>query len=359
MHDHVDDFNPTFFFALAEDWGDERMPEYLKTASVISAEEVADLGSSYFADPKRRLWPLHSKVATFLSAASFYSQGINDRDVENQIKMAAQAHDIVADVERCEQFYAKLAKQASAPAAPQAPAFALTVDINGTLHQVYPCSSPGEVMKSARLLPGDLAEERIPLSFARDAARALVKRARALGVPDNEIAQRTLELGEERIPDFHAAASIMEIRVKYAAQSEEQRQLYREVVKSAEEAWHRGESLDDYIDLVGELDAYNGIKSGGLICDPVALFYRGPTQSEVEKFASEVVFVGSQPLPAELVARFGQMRQVHARLPKAAAEKVVQASAAALSDPAAATVALSALDAPEQLTVLSLALEAA
>jgi len=358
MYDQVDDFNPTYWFAAADAIGDDNIPEYMKTAGVITREEVSELGDSYFALPDKRLWPMHTKAATLMSAASFYSKKLKLPEVEQALKMAAQAHDIESDVARVLEIFSTAGEKTAGVSSPH---YALFVDTGGgSISAVYPCEFPGDLLKSARQLPGDLANGRLSKSFARDAAQALMKRAAELKLSPQDLPESTQALARVRTPNFDIAMCAVDARVKYAGINAEAEDVYRGLVESAKEAYHNDtDPLADFIEVFEDLDTTYGVKYSALVQDPHDSFYSGDSMDLVVKYANEVVFVGDQPVPSEVVARVGQLDHTPARFSKASSTVVLEAAALAVDNPAKATMKLAALNSDEQEALLQLALEAA
>lgn len=358
MHDQVGDFNPSYWFATVDLTG--VVPEYMKTASVITAEEVQNLGRTFFADPHNRLWPLHTKEATLLSIANYYPQDLKLPAVEEALKLASQAHDIEEDAIRVRDALLGAAQPVKAASQSQPRRHAVYVQDGEKTIGVYPCEFPGDLIRSAAYLPGDLASERISLRFARDAARELVKRAHELRVDLSELPEKTRSLGEMRAPSFDNAERAVRMRQHYSHVPDEAVRLYTAVLDSAKTAHYEGaDNLDEYLLIWEDLDAAYGVKYSAVVESPIEALYSGAPLDEIEKLAREVVFVGDQPLPTEVVLRVSDHSGVMARFSRETALRIKEACALAGTDPFKASAELSQLPSAEQDRLIELALEAA
>lgn len=78
------------------------MPEYVKSANVLTAEEAASMGSDSFADPVSRNFPLNTKANCWCSAVYFYGNQCNkdrtSKQAEVNIQRAAEIWGITDEV---------------------------------------------------------------------------------------------------------------------------------------------------------------------------------------------------------------------------------------------------------------------
>lgn len=78
------------------------MPEYVKSANVLTAEEAADMNSDSFADPISRNFPLNTKANCWCSAVYFYGNQCNkdrtSKQAEVNIQRAAEIWGITEEV---------------------------------------------------------------------------------------------------------------------------------------------------------------------------------------------------------------------------------------------------------------------
>ena len=78
------------------------MPEYVKSANVLTAEEAAGMNSDSFADPISRNFPLNTKANCWCSAVYFYGNQCNkdrtSKQAEINIQRAAEIWDISEEI---------------------------------------------------------------------------------------------------------------------------------------------------------------------------------------------------------------------------------------------------------------------
>lgn len=78
------------------------MPEYVKSANVLTAEEAASMGSDSFADPVSRNFPLNTKANCWCSAVYFYGNQCNkdrtSKQAEINIQRAAEIWGISEEI---------------------------------------------------------------------------------------------------------------------------------------------------------------------------------------------------------------------------------------------------------------------
>lgn len=159
-------------------------PAYVKQASAADLETPDDLPTDAFADRAGRQYPTHTKEATWLSNARFWSTALENPDdhtaTAQRLLVSAELHAIKDDVR------AVLEKvgQAHDAKVTQLPAedYALRVaDPNGGAElKFYPVATEQQVKESS----ANLLKERyvMPLDWRRMAASALLKRAEALSI---------------------------------------------------------------------------------------------------------------------------------------------------------------------------------
>ena len=196
--DFVKDQNPKPIYLADSLVG---LPEYVKDASQIMPEDVKDLADAAFGNPGLREFPVHTKEATWLSAA--YAMGSGqwqaDLHLEQTIRKAAALHEIDADLQKLEDAFAAQHKQASTPES----RFALSVDFGGAaglgLQHFYAINDPYQICKSARDMTNDLADSRLRIEFFRPAAVELIKAARSFSMDLEDIHPQVRCVGEDRL----------------------------------------------------------------------------------------------------------------------------------------------------------------
>lgn len=148
-------------------------PEFIKESSIPDKEEVARLQTSRFASPETREFPVHTKAATWLSAAKFWSDALYNpnvrQEVSENLKKAAKFWDIEDDIDSILQSVAGTAKEAS-----ETQAFALEEpDFNGDIIRRFPLVGPQSTVKSAQSLYEE--KNHLPLPWKRKAAERILK----------------------------------------------------------------------------------------------------------------------------------------------------------------------------------------
>ncbi len=119
-----------------------------------SSEQIAGDGSlprRAYADPVHELYPIHTKAATWVSAAYFYDDGVFDETVDVALTKAATFHGILTEIELLK----KQAKETVAyldMAVDPAQCAITWEDDNGKLQGVCPVRTPAEVKAAAEYL---------------------------------------------------------------------------------------------------------------------------------------------------------------------------------------------------------------
>lgn len=352
MDDFVGDNNPTYLYKAADAI---ELPDYVKNAPVTTTADVESLPARSFADELNRLFPIHTKAACALSAICFYGKGYADVRIERAIEKAAAAHginDLHAEICKALSPTIKLANRAQ-------PQYALAIQDEDDTRYFYPIDTEVDLTESARWLTKDANAQHLPLSFVRTAAMAMVKRAAALGMEAERILPpEVVAIGEDRIVDFERAKQALESRRLYCGVDDDGMKLYHDTLESAKAAYHRDEPLDEYLEVVRIIDDANRVKYSALIRDPHQVFYAGPLRSEVEKFATEVIFVGDVPVPSETFAALSDA-EIEGTFRAGAADAVKEAKFQALGNAYGATGMLADLGPENERALLRLLLQKA
>jgi len=299
--------NPTAFYHADRVLGG--LPQYVKEATVIEAGDLVDLAPTAFADPGRRMFPLHTKAACWLSMAHLLGEG-GDPELEAVLEKTAALHGIAEDIAALRGAFAP-AKEAS-----DAVAFephALEVDFGGEgglgKTAIYPIGSAGGIVGSAKQMDRDLAEGRLRPHLFRKAAAALVQAAKEHDVTRDDIVNSVWDAGVVRLPDFDTAREVANMR-KFAGLGDDDVALYADIVSGAEEEFGKAGSdeegracLDKWIELWDKLDAELGVKYARLTPEPHLAFFSGPEDEHIAKLAAEVVLLDGILVPkADLLA---------------------------------------------------------
>jgi len=288
--DFCTDDNPRPLYLIDELVG---TPAYVEQTPVITKEATSHLNRVAFADPARREFPCHTAASTYLSYAYLRgSLGHQDERIASNIKAAATAFGITADIEKVDAALATV-KAASVPEKK----FALPA---GSVEKYadtnfYPLNNLVEIESSAHQLLND--RTRMPVGLFHKAATAVVKASTAY--PGCVLPAKVAAAGIERCPDFEYATKIAGNR-KFVVRDPEALELYADLVKvaSASDA-----DAAKVASLWEELDTKFGVKYENGIVDPYTAIYSGIPVEEVEKLATQVVLIADVPVPLDVVTK--------------------------------------------------------
>jgi hypothetical protein len=256
----------------------------LKEASVLptwvdgvhSSEDVAHLPTTAFADTANRLFPIHGKSATFLSAVSAFVYGTETGPWESRLKAACHAYGITGEVKAAHE---ALAKEDAIPEAPEkaqkiACALELTELPGGPATGYYPMHTNHAVETSLDKLAEDIHHNRLPESYFSEAAEKLVKAAAEFGIREKQIPARVRELGEVRLPSPEYLSYQVDLRQKQAGFPDEMADAYREAAANVLE---KQASIADAAHLWELADMKFQVKVAGALVSPVKAFKSGRT----------------------------------------------------------------------------------
>ena len=360
MQDYISDRNPTPLFWLFDQ---DKIPNYVKDASVYEEDNLTELSDESFASKMLRRFPVHTKVSTFLSAAYYYGNQLDYPDVEARIKSAAEAHGIEGDVEDLHYvFQPKTTKQAGVLKA------ALTLDIgdgNGEQH-FYPINTKEALVASAETAAEDYHTGRLPLELHRQVSMAIMKEATDLSVDLREIPGSVQRLGTHRVPDFDHALTCVNIRKSAANLSDEVHDVYTDVIKSAKHEFENSQqsfverdlAMTKWAELLLDLDRQNGIEryDGQHLLTPYETIFSGETYEEIEKAGSQVLFVNDAPVPVQAVKAIPE-KEIHNRFNKDVACDIIGLQKEASEDVYGANTKLGLLSESDTEELLRLALK--
>jgi len=325
--DYLRDQNPKSIIYV-DDQG--LTPAYVKQAAYPTLETTKNVHDNVFAYPGSRLLPLHTKEATFLSAAYFYGEQVKDDLAECKIKRAAAAFEIEEDVHKVKDLFNQvLSKSASQTAATP---YALTVEMSKSAGEqsFYPLGNAAELEASADQMSKDYHEGRLPLELYFDASRALVKAAKDLSVPSTKIPRSINQLGTPRVPDFEYATENLHLRKAAGYITAEQHDLYKEILQGASHEYdslptfsEKDEAMTKWAEAILEVDRMHGLDKlyGKQVKDAYSMLFSGPSYQEIEKAAGETLFVADQPLPLGALRAIPE-KDISVRFTKPEAEKI-------------------------------------
>ncbi len=270
MRDFVSDPNPVGINCRLDSF-----PAWMDTVEFPSQEEVQGLHKAAFADPDRRLHPVHTKAACILTAA--YLTGLSDVPVfikQNTARAAAvlgvedEVNAILAEV-----------KQASEDESTcHDDAYAL---VEGE-QKFYPVGTTFDIELSTKGWREDVMSNKLLLQHARKAACALRKRASEEEVT---IDPMVLDYSNEDPPNCELIAKQARARgllQATASDREEVEGMYMDVVKTYE-AHPSEEQRVKAAAVFAHLDRHLRVQPVGSIIAPQVLWLGG---ASVEKKAS-------------------------------------------------------------------------
>lgn len=325
MQDYISDRNPTPLFWLFEQ---EKVPDYVKTAGVYDEDSLEGLSDASFAAPLTRSFPVHTKAATYLSAAYYHGKKMNFPEVEARIKAAAEAHGVKEDVEHVANIFSTpTVKQASAVK------YAFEIDLgNGEgVRRFYPMNNESELLNSMVQASDDYHEGRLPLELYHKSAREFMKEAKHYELDPGMIPGIVTEMGTPRTPDFEHALVCINLRKTAANLSDEEHEIYKEVIKSAQHEFETSEApfetrdadMIKWAELILDLDRQNGIEKydGYHLVNPYSTLFSGETYESIEKAGSQMLFVDDLMIPVQAVQAIPASEIQH-RFSKNASEEI-------------------------------------
>lgn len=328
------------------------IPEHCKSASAVA--DLNELPAVAFADPFRRFCIVDAP-STYKSAVdwSCMNDPRSSDPVGDRIKAAALAHNIADDVDKVFDLLGAGFKKSAAQRVGNF-AFNLGHD-DGTEENFYPINDSFEIEESARGFTKDAFDQRLPSEAVRGIATALVKAAKAQGVPMRALPSFVTRVGVERFPDLDASEALMAQRIKKAGVTGEGAELYMEFVKLARS---EGAVLEDIIGLVEEMDHRCSIKIASQTILPHEVFYSGPPVESFEKLANSMaVFGGGESMvPLDVLQRIPE-NAVRAMFRKEAADSII--ASWQVKDASTVSGILQALPEDDQKALLRLALQVA
>lgn len=286
--DYTTDNNPRPLHQAALD-GIE-FPKYASEGNWPSAEDVQGLADAAFADPQRRLHPVHTKAATFVSAV--YCRHMltppSPEIIEN-LKKAASVHGIEDDVLP---IIAELNhKQAAETQAPDN--YALQ---DGKEHAFYPIGTIYDVENSGIGILNDMRNKRLPIKYARQACLKLVQRADQLKFARTLLPNEVLQLGTETLAHVSALDTQAAWRARHTGVD-----LYKEAVNM-----FRSNPTEEYRQAGAEaweqLDAICGVKCSSLIPTVATCWFSGTDLVAVKAAAQHMVWFGKDMVPAGVLS---------------------------------------------------------
>lgn len=179
--DAVDDSNHQLLFKLSKL---VPMPDFVKSAASVDAEEAAQLPRVVFADSVNRKFPCHTKAATWLSQLYFLESRHQyptrrAAEVQDRINKAAAYFAIGGMTKAAKESW----EQHNNPAAPDLPDgdYAIVIDYEGAKVRRLPISNAENVKMAAQQLYQKRAD--YPYEWRIIAARKILHKAAELNAP--------------------------------------------------------------------------------------------------------------------------------------------------------------------------------
>jgi len=317
--DHITDQNPMRMYGILIEAGDS-VPDYvLKTASLTEAS-VGNLHSKYFADPVNRELPVHTKAATYLSAAYFYSTENKNPTIEARIKKAAALFKIDEEVTALRELSTK-------QATPE-PVYALVVEhpTTGATESVFRVDTPEFLIKSANDLDTSFRLFKLPYTSFVKAARVMAPLIKVSGSEDL-IPESVLRAGILKTPDFKIAKAVA---IRQANGDDELCSTLSGIIDSAETAYKEASYdetvLDTWANIWAEFSKEANVSFPDGLNSYTALFSGTPI-SEVEKQASAFVVIQDALIPLDVI-KAADTSLIDVAFPTATASAIKQACSA-------------------------------
>jgi hypothetical protein len=298
--DQLTDNNPVDYLHLLDQL---ELPGFVKNASA----DVSNLPDSAFALESTRELPIDTPANTYQSKVYFeLNRSLMKRASEVlanvRLNKAARYHGITEDFKTIESTAnSAIEKQASSKV--KQARFALSFENEGQHYNAYPITDEEDVRQSAGFLASD--RQKTTNAWFKEAARNIIKAANEFNISHTELPPIIVEKGLEREIDTKYASVALRQRErvlsKRAGVSEETTkqdiETYRELFKAATSQSSIPE-MEKYASLIEDFDDLNGITFRDVV-DTDKAFFSGPESSEIEKAASEYIFIGDAMLPVK------------------------------------------------------------
>lgn len=357
QRDFITDHNPTSIYQALSS---EACPDYVLESECLTQEKTASLSRTAFAVPDKRMFPVHNKAATFLSAAYFFGSGFDDPEVEENIKRAAESHGIESDLDNLYSLFTTTTpKQASDSSQPT---YAVSVEFGpDDVQNFYPIHNALAIEASAEQIEKDANEGRLPLELKRQACLSLMKAASNNSQVDVEtLPSGVVSMGTPRIPDFDKMKMAADLRGAICKLAEEEKSLLSDLVTGAEEEYTKTASIEErdaamekWAELILNFDRRNEITYGGYIEDPYKALFSGPSDQDIQKMARENVDVLGALVPRLAFSKIAD-ESVRREFTEENAEQILAVKEAASRDGMEATGKLEGLSSGVQRELLQL-----
>jgi hypothetical protein len=347
--DFTKDQNPTALYEVGIKAGDS-LPDYVKEASILQAEDLVSLHDCAFADQINRLHPIHTKAATYMSAVYLAGEGKLDSKEFTAVKEAAALFDIEQEIEDAIALLPQVEKSAHELSTEK---YALSFQIEEEdSWKAYAINNEVEVTKAATDVVRDWNDEHIPTDWFFHAARNIVKAATDLNIPRNEIPDKVWRFGEERIVDFDNVDFAIGERSRAGVSDVSE---YAQALKQASTG---AISVDQAIDTWMGLDAVNSI-SHKRVTSPQEAFFSGAKVAYLKDLSEKNIFISDVMVPAVEFNKLASdnYKAVRMAFRKEAADNIINILSE--TDTANTTAKLASLETKQQKQLLNLLLQVA
>ncbi len=267
--DFLTDHNPVAIFT-ADNL--KELPAWA-TSLPMSKEAYAHLDAGLcFADPGRRLFPINSKAAAFLSNLYYTgSGGAPDTPVARRLQKAAGVFGLEGELQPYFEGFRDIMEKAAAVVEPAVTHALRVEDADGTVTGYYPVVSSDDIVKSAHRLKDDLSLGSIPVEWYTKAAAVIVDQARTAGCTD-DIPASVMAAGEPRTFDKSAAKQALVSRLRVGDVDMTAWNLYSELVKAADTAATREEQVK-LAEAMFTIDSRCSVRYNRHVPDPFEMFF--------------------------------------------------------------------------------------
>jgi hypothetical protein len=298
--DQISDNNPVDYLHLLDQL---ELPEFVKSAS--ADENLNELPDSAFALERTREFPMDSVSSTYQSKVYFelnrsMMKNAYEVLVNSRLNKAAAYFGIAKDFRNIEATaHTAIEKQANADT-PE-PKYALSFTKDDQLYTAYPITDAEDVRQSAGYLASD--KNNMTSDWFKAAAQNIVEAAEGFDIRLSELPKGVVAKGIRREIDTKYAATALGQRERLLREDQERTgkdragdiETYQELFKSAK---HNTADLQKFANLIEDMDDLCGFDHSDLI-DIDQSFWSGPKSSDVEKAASEFIFLGEAMVPAK------------------------------------------------------------
>lgn len=291
--------------------GEANLPDYVRDYSVPDAKIASALRDEFFADPGKRLYPIDSKGATWLSAGYYMlsKAGAWDGDLAKHptlaaIKFAADVWGIGADVDKLVSAVAAFNGPAkSAADSDDSYGWVIRNAQGDVIRRRYPMFDAAGVRKAANFF----AENR--KHYAHDVRKSIagriVEKAAEFGVAPAELPQAVVKEAGHGLPQRSAIVQELEERAKLAKDAEFSALVdnVTRLLKTADEA----EILDAMDKLAETIEAFDRAEDlvrhyGTKISFP-ADFMMSISLKEAQDFANRTVVLKKHAFDVEKLVK--------------------------------------------------------